>query len=366
MHHAPEDVGEPPGALAARRALAAALVAVELRQAPRRAHDAAGVVHHDAPAAAEERAHAAQGLVVERHVERVDADHGHRRSAGPHGLHLAAGAQAAGHVVDELAQGGLAQHHLEVARVQHMTRYREQLGARALLVAHGGVPVGPAVHDGRQRRQGLHVVDERGAAIQPGHGRERRLEARLAALALEALEQRGLLAADIGTGTAVHRDVERPARPEGVGAQPSRGAGLGDGVVQHPGLGLVLAADVDVRALAPHGVRGDGDALDQLEGVVLDDLPVLEGAGLALVGVAHHVGGLAGVLGQERRLAAHGESGAAAAAKARAVEGVEGVVGAEGQGLLEAQVATGALVVGERGEAVTELAVAVHGVELGH
>jgi transcriptional/translational regulatory protein YebC/TACO1 len=48
------------------------------------------------------------------------------------------------------------------------------------------------MHDGRKGREGLDVVDEGGAAIQAGHGGEWGLQARLAALALEALEQRGL------------------------------------------------------------------------------------------------------------------------------------------------------------------------------
>ena len=38
--------------------------------------------------------------------------------------------------------------------------------------------------------------------------RQRRLGAHLPALALEALEQRGLLAADIGAGADAHLDVE--------------------------------------------------------------------------------------------------------------------------------------------------------------
>jgi hypothetical protein len=64
------------------------------------------------------------------------------------------------------------------------------------------------VHDGRQRREGLHVVDERGAAVQARNGRERRLQPGLAALALEALEQRGLLAADIGAGANSQLQLE--------------------------------------------------------------------------------------------------------------------------------------------------------------
>ena len=225
-----------------------------------------------------------------------------------------------------------------------MPRHREDLGARALLGSNGGVPVGTPVHDGRQCREGLDVVDEGGAVVQPGHGRVWRLEPGLPALALEALEQRGLLATDVGTGTAVQRDVEWCTGAKGVWPEAPGRAALRDGALEDIPLVAVLAPHVDVRPLAAHAIRRDGHALNELEGVLVENLAVLEGAGLALVGVAHHVGGLAGVLGEKRRLAAHGEPGPAAAAKARAVECVQGIVGGHLKRGLEAIPATRTLV----------------------
>src|SRR5262249_62431583 len=69
-----EDPLEPDEALAAGRALSAALVPVEVGEAERRAHDGARVVHHDAPRAAEAGAGRRHRLVVERRVERLLAD----------------------------------------------------------------------------------------------------------------------------------------------------------------------------------------------------------------------------------------------------------------------------------------------------
>ena len=54
----------------------------------------------------------------------------------------------------------------------------------------------------------LDVVDGGRLAEQPDLDRERRLVARLAALALDRLEQRRLLAADVGAGAAPQLDVE--------------------------------------------------------------------------------------------------------------------------------------------------------------
>jgi hypothetical protein len=54
----------------------------------------------------------------------------------------------------------------------------------------------------------LHVVDRGGQAERAGLRRERRLDARVAALALEGVEHRGLLAADVRPGAAVHHDVD--------------------------------------------------------------------------------------------------------------------------------------------------------------
>ena len=75
-------------------------------------------------------------------------------------------------------------------------------------------------------RDRLDVVHRRRAAIEAGAGRERRLQPRHALLALEAFEQRGLLAADIGAGAAMDVEIEVPARAAGVLAQQAGVVGL--------------------------------------------------------------------------------------------------------------------------------------------
>ena len=140
-------------------------------------------------------------------------------------------------------------------------------------------PGGAAAQDGRRDRDRLDVVDGRRAAVEAHIGRERRLQPRQALLALEAFEQRRLLAADIGAGAVVDVAVEREAVDVVLADQP-RLIGLVDGALQRLALADELAADVDVGGVRPHGEAGDQAALDQEMRIVPHDLPVLAGAGL--------------------------------------------------------------------------------------
>ena len=105
-------------------------------------------------------------------------------------------------------------------------------------------------------------------------------------------------------------------------AEVAGGARLGDGRVEDVGLQVVLAADVDERAVRAGRVGRDDHALDEHVRGLLHQLAVLERAGLGLVGVAHEVL-VHRALGQEGRLLAHREARAAAAAQAGAGSSVE-------------------------------------------
>src|SRR3546814_18075238 len=89
-----------------------------------------------------------------------------------------------------------------------------------------GPPGDAAAQDLRRHRDGLDVVDGGRAAVEADGGGERRLQARLALLALQAFQQRGLLAAAVGAGAAVHVDLVVVAAADGVLAEAAGGAGL--------------------------------------------------------------------------------------------------------------------------------------------
>jgi len=171
---------------------------------------------------------------------------------------------------------------------------------------------------GRPRpvHQAADVVDRRGTAVQPHGGGERRLEARLALLALQALEQRGLLTADISAGAAVHVDVVVKAGIAGVLADQSGLVSLLDRLAQPLGLAVELAAHVDVAGAGADGETGHQAALEQAVRVVAQDLPVLAGARLGFVGVDDQIARPAvAFLGHERPLEPGRKTGAAAPAQ---------------------------------------------------
>jgi len=116
--------------------------------------------------------------------------------------------------------------------------HRVQLGAARFGGADAGPPRAAVHHDVRHGDEGLDVVDHGRLAQVAGFDREGRADAGRAALAFERFEQRRFLAADVGPGAQVDRDVKvRPAqrrqpRPE----QPGRAA------LRQPRLQLVEAA----------------------------------------------------------------------------------------------------------------------------
>ena len=209
-----EHLHGPVRALAAGHALAARLVAVELGQPQRERHQRLGVVDHDHRGRAQHRPGLGHRLVGEGQVEVLLGQHRRRRAAGEEALELAPLGRAAGKAVDDLAHGD-AELDLEVAGPLHVARDRHELGAGRVALAELAVPVGAVLDDDRRVAERLDVVDQRRALVEALVGGERRLEARVAALALERVEQAGLLAADVGALAAVDDQRRTSGRSRG-------------------------------------------------------------------------------------------------------------------------------------------------------
>src|SRR6185436_20777143 len=120
--------------------------------------------------------------------------------------------------------------------------------------------------------------DRRGLAEQADLGRERRLVARLAAVALERVEERGLLAADVGPGAAPQLEVEAHAVAQDVGPEEAALVAAPDRVLEQLGGERIFAPDVEEAALAAGGEARDGHRLDERERIALHQHAVLEGA----------------------------------------------------------------------------------------
>ena len=146
-------------------------------------------------------------------------------------------------------------------------------------------------------------------------GQVRGLDARAARLALDRVEHGRVLAADVGASPRDGVDVvvealdAQDAAPEQAGL-----AGLLEAGAQDAELLGVLAAHVDDALGRAEDATRDRHPLDDRVGVLLEEDLVLEGARLALVGVADDVLGRAVDAGQLTPLAAGGVGGAAAAA----------------------------------------------------
>src|SRR5581483_11816232 len=146
------------------------------------------------------------------------------------------------------------------------------------------------------------VVDQRGATEQPGLDREGRLVAGFAPVALDGVEDGRLLAADVGAGPAADLDVEGEAEAHHVRSQEAPLPGGVDGRAQGAERPGVLAPQVEVAVFGAGGVAGDGHGLDHGVGVALHQHPVLERAGLRLVGVADQLVGPDRLAGHRRPL----------------------------------------------------------------
>ena len=157
-----------------------------------------------------------------------------------------------------------------------------------------------------------------GLPHRPLLGGIRRADAGLAALALDRVDQRRLLAADEGPGAQADFQVEIEARAEDVLAQQAPLAALLDRPLDPLDGHRIFGADVEEALLGADGEAADDHPLDHVQRIALQHAAVHERAGIALVGVADEVAGRVGGLGAHLPLLPGGISAAAAAAELRA------------------------------------------------
>ena len=167
--------------------------------------------------------------------------------------------------------------------------------------------------------------------IQALHRRERRTGTGHAALALDGVEQRRLLAADERASAQAQMTVKAEVGAQYVLAQQALLPGLGDGDAQALDRDGILRADIEIAVLRADGVACDHHALDHCQGVALEDRAVHERAGVALVAVADHILVVAlGIVG-ELPLPARGEARATTTANAGGEHLVDDLLAGHGQ-----------------------------------
>src|SRR5258708_14464831 len=112
--------------------------------------------------------------------------------------------------LDQFAQRN-AHRLLDIAWPLDMTGDAEELRARVVGAPDARKPCSTSPQNIGHLRKGLDVVDRGRAAVEADIGRERRLEARQALLALKAFEQCGFFAANKGAGAMMALQIEIPA-----------------------------------------------------------------------------------------------------------------------------------------------------------
>src|SRR5215472_117161 len=93
--------------------------------------------------------------------------------------------------------------------------------------------------------------------------------------------------------------IEIEAGPLDVFSQPASAVRLIDSALQPLGRTKVLAANVQVSFMTADSIRGDDESFQQSVRVALQNISVLESAGLALVCVHHQIPRLGGLLRNE-------------------------------------------------------------------
>ncbi len=340
--------------------MAAAFVGVELVQVVEGPDHVTRVVHdHDAAAAD----HGASGLErggIHREIQErsflVDhlsigafdlefenlagAEDFGRAAAGDDGLEGASGFEAPADIVDEFAESDCAAGEFVEAGTHDIAAHAHSARTAVAWGAHFGIFFRAHGKDVLHMADGFHIIHDGWLHVEAEHSWEiRGLDTRVGALAFEGFQQAGLLTTNVGAGTLVDVDVEVKAGAEDVFAEKTFRACFFDGVPNDLGRFGKFAADVDVGEVNICGEGGNGEAFDELVRVLVEDVAVLEGAGLGFVAVDNDVVVFAVVVFDEAPFGSGGEAGSASAAQVGGFHHVNDLAGFQREGFFEGLVA---------------------------
>src|SRR6516225_10591756 len=266
------------GARAARRALPAAFVLEKPQQVQRYRSDVVLVREHDHRSRTDQAALGFECPEIEWNVRERGGQNAARGAARQIALEVMAFGHAAAILVDQLARGDAGRRELD-PRVLDAPGHREGAAAIAAIATLPSEPLGALLDDVADPVEGLDVVDQSRPAKEPDLRWEGRLVARETALAFNALEHRRFVAADIGTGTAAEMDPR-------VRRQTGR-LDRGDLACENRAALWVFVAEIDIDLSRLDHPRRDQHAFDHAVWIGFEKIAILEGAGLALVGVDH-------------------------------------------------------------------------------
>jgi hypothetical protein len=245
------DLLGPLGALATRSALTARLVVVELAETGDGADNVSRLVHDDDGRGTKTGLRVLECVEVHKLVVTdLPGKNGSGRTTRDDSLEVVPAADDTTAVlVNELAE---RDRHLllDGARVVDVTRDTEKLGASVTLATELVEPVGTTANDCRGDSDGLDVGNSGRASENTDSSREWRLQAGLAGLAFERLDERSLLTANVCTHTTVNVDIKVVAGATGVLANETSLVSFLNGTLKDSGLVVELTTDVNVCSSA--------------------------------------------------------------------------------------------------------------------
>ena len=272
------------------------------------------VVKHHYPSCTQHRSHAPNARLVEGDIEIVAGEETPGQSRHRHGSNRPAVGWSPRPVVEQRLQRE-ADGNLVVSRPADVAGQADQLRSRMSVLPEAPVPLCAATQDVRYRCQRLDVVDDCGKVVVTVSDGVRGAIAGERMFALETVEHRSLFATDVRSGSPPQVDAEVKILPQYALAQVACRLRLTNRPLQNIHRFRILVSQIDEPTCRAARVCGDGHALDQPVGVVVEYRAILEATGLPLVGVAHDCLGFSGGLCHGLPLPTSRKTGTAAPCK---------------------------------------------------
>src|SRR5579871_2580546 len=134
--------------------------------------------------------------------------------------------------------------------------------------------------------EGFDVIDDGRLTKQSHLRREWRFAAGLTSQTFNRVEQRRLLATDVGPGAAANLNVKINTAPKNILAQKPALAGGLDGVLQPLTGQRIFTAKINEAVLATDGAASDGHGFNERVRIAFHHDAVLKRVGFGFVGVA--------------------------------------------------------------------------------
>ena len=309
-----QNLAELARSLAAGNAFAAALVLNEFHEIFGDVDHAGVLVHGDKSAGAHHRSELAQSFVINRQIRMGSGNAAAGRTADLNRLEPFPVLHPPADLLDDGTQG-YAHCDFHDSGADHFSGESEHLCSPAPFRPDRNKPVASVQNQSRNIGDCFNVVDDRRLPEKPFLRRERRARSRHPALALDAPDQRGFLAADERARAFADDDFQIETAVQNIFSEQTVRPRLLDCVFQTPDGKRVFRTDVDDGASGSDGIGRDCKSLNQTVRIPLNERAVHERPGVALIRIADHIFLVAGGIQGELPLGPRREAAASAPAQ---------------------------------------------------